>query len=138
MSINLSEWLSLWGALLSTVLAFLKIKEEYNNWFRIGTSYVFCDDDKYGNDISIQNLSNTPVLLDYMVVYSIPKGFFSFFSSKDEIWSPEDEILNDRIEPQAAKIYHFVNFEHFDWKNKKIYVKLNFAGKKVIVKRINK
>ncbi|MFA0080369.1 hypothetical protein AB4427_19975 [Vibrio artabrorum] len=138
MSSDFSVWLSAWGAILSTVLAFLKIKETYNNRFQIGVSHVFRSEPREGNDISIQNLSGTPVLLTYMEVYYRPKGFFSFIRSKKYIWSPEDRMLNQKIEPHSEETYYFYDGDYFTWNNKKIYVKLHFAGKDVIEKRVGK
>ena len=138
MSTDLSVLLSIWGAFLSTVLAGLKIKELYSNRFNIDTSYIFRSDADYGNEISIQNLSNTPVLLNYMEVYSRPKGLLSLFKPQQHIWSPEDEMINYRIEPHSEKTFHFVHGDYFTSKNKKVYVRLYFAGKKAIDKRVNK
>ncbi|MCU8116142.1 hypothetical protein M2H36_21440 [Vibrio vulnificus] len=138
MSIDLSVLLSIWGAVLSTVLAFLKIKEVYNNRFKVGTSHVFRSDEEYGNEISIQNLSSTPILLNYMEVYYRPKGFLSWFKTPKQIWSPEDEILNDRIEPHSGVTFSFIHGDHFTWENRKIYVRLYFAGKKAFEKCVSK
>ncbi|CAH1546168.1 MULTISPECIES: hypothetical protein [Vibrio] len=138
MSIDLSVVLSIWGAVVSTGLAFLKIKEVYNNRFKVGTSYVFRSDAEYGNEISIQNLSNTPILLNYMEVYYRPKGLLSWFEAPKQLWSPEDEMLNDRIEPHSGVTFPFAHGDHFTWENRKIYVRLYFAGKKAFEKRVDK
>jgi hypothetical protein len=138
MSIDLSVLLSIWGAVVSTALAFLKIKEVYSNRFKVGTSYVFRSDEKHGNDISIQNLSSTTILLIYMEVYYRPKGFLSWIKAPKQIWSPEDEMLNKRIEPHSEVTFHFFDGEHFTWKKRKIYVRLCFAGKKEFEKRVDK
>ena len=132
---NIPLLLSLWGAVLSTTLAFLKLRELWNQRFKIKTNHVFRSDPYEGNEIHIQNLSSKPVLLEYMVLF-YKKGSW-WKTEKKRIWSPEDSILNFKIEPFSAKSFNFTEFEHFSWKGKTIYAKLSFAGRKEIVKKIN-
>jgi len=126
--------LSLWGAVLSTVLSVLKVLEYWNNRFQVKISPILRGDIYTGHDISIQNLSSRPVLLEYMELFTL-KGKWPF-RQEQNIWSPEDSFLNARIEPSDAKVYNFSQGNYFGWNSRPIYTRLYFAGKKPITKRI--
>lgn len=126
--------LSLWGALLSTVLSTLKIVEYWRNRFQVRISPILRGDVNMGHDISIQNLSSKPVLLEYMEIFT-KTGKWPFKKEK-YIWSPEDSLLNARIKPANAKVYNFSEGDYFGWNTNPVYVRLYFAGKKPITKKI--
>ncbi len=127
--------LSLWGAILSTILTILKFFEYWNNRFRININTIFRSEANCGHDISISNLSSKPILLEYMELFTL-KGKW-FFKKEHNIWSPEDLIINERIEPSNTKLYNFRQGDYFQWNNKTIYIKLYFIGKKPIIQKIN-
>ncbi|MGB5965585.1 MAG: hypothetical protein WBF77_04790 [Sulfurimonadaceae bacterium] len=126
--------LSLWGAVLSTILSVLKIVEYWNNRFQVEVGQILRGDEDLGHDISIKNLSSKPILLEYMELFT-KKGNWPF-RQKKYIWSPEDSWLNARIEPSDAQVYNFSGSNYFGWNNQNIYVLLYFAGKKPITKKI--
>lgn len=126
--------LSLWGAVLSTILSVMKLVEYWNNRFQVKISPVLRSDIDMGHDISIQNLSSKPVLLEYMEIF-MQKGIWPF-RQEQYFWSPEDSLLNARIEPSDAKVYNFSQGDYFSWKSKPVYVRLYFAGRKSITKKI--
>jgi hypothetical protein len=128
--IELSLILSVWAAVLSTVLAAIKIWESWNSRFQIEVSSILRSCVDMGNDVSITNLSSTPVLLEYMEVYSEKN------KKKQYIYSPEDSWLNVRIEPQNTKVYNFSEGEYFSSGRSPVYIRLRFAGKKPLTKRI--
>ena len=131
LEIEATSFLSIWGSILSTVLAFLKIFEYWKNRFRIEVSPVFRSIPELGNDISINNLSSRPVLLEYMELYVKSDG-------KEEcIWSPEDSLINARIEPYDTKVFNFSEADYFGWNKEPVYIRLYFAGKKEITKFLN-
>jgi hypothetical protein len=73
------DWiLAYWGAVVSTILAFIKIKDAWNNRFQIDIIAVFRDNADYGHEISIQNLSGKPVLLNDIELFYKNKGFWPF------------------------------------------------------------
>jgi len=127
--IELTFLLSLWGAILSSALAILKLSEYRNNRFRIEVSPVLRGCAVQGHDISIQNISSKPVLLIYMEIFRTKDG------EEYCIWSPEDSLLNARIEPYDCKVYNFSEAEYFTWE-KGVCIRLCFAGKKPIIKNI--
>jgi len=126
--------LALWGAILSSILSFCKIIEYWGNRFKIQISWIFRGDIEMGHDISITNLSSKPILLEYMEIFS-KKGIWPFVH-ENYFWSPEDYWLNAKIEPSDTKVYNFSESDYFGWKTKDTYVRLYFAGKKTITKKI--
>jgi hypothetical protein len=134
--ITLPLILSAWGAILSSILAFIKIAEALGNRFKIGTDYMFRGDPGSGNEISIQNLSGKPVLLTYIQLFYKKESWFPF-QKKYELWSPEDELLNSKIESNSSKTFNFTRGDYFSTNDRIIYARLYFAGDKKIIKRIN-
>lgn len=127
--VNLTLILSLWGAVLSSILSVMKLLEYWDNRFQIELSPILRGCEDTGHDISIKNLSSKPILLEYMEIF-IKKD-----SEERCIWSPEDYFLNARIEPYDTKVYKFNGANYFAWKEG-LYARLYFAGKKPIVKNI--
>jgi len=134
MSISLTFALSVWAAVLSTVLSFLKIQEYWINRFKIDISLIYRSHPELGNDISIKNLSSKPILLESMEIYS-KKGIWPF-SKITYLWTPEDSWLNARIESIDTKVYTFSEADYFSWSRKDIYVRLHVAGKRIIDRKI--
>lgn len=123
--------LSLWGAVLSTLLAMLKISEYWTNRFRVEVSPIYRSCEEVGHDISIKNLSSKPALLEYMELFTKKNG-----EEERCLWSPEDSFLNARIEQLDSKVYNFSQSDYFNWSNKEIFVRLYFAGQKPIIKNL--
>jgi len=128
--IELSMILSIWAAALSTILAAIKIWESWSSRFKIEVSSILRSRVDMGNDVSITNVSSRPVLLEYMEVYSVKN------KKRQCIYSPEDSWLNVRIEPQSTKVYNFSEGEYFSSGRSPVYIRLHFAGKKPLTKRI--
>lgn len=133
--ITLPLLVSLWGAALSSILALIKIIEVWGSRFKIEISYMFRSDPDYGNEISIQNLSGKSVLLTYMELFYKKDGIWPFKESIS-LWSPEDELITSKIESQSSKSFCFAQGDHFTTEGKTIYIRLYFAGKKEIVKKV--
>jgi hypothetical protein len=121
---------------LSSILAFIKVSEALTNRFKIGTDYIFRSDPNYGNDISIHNLSGKPVLLTYMEIF-YEKDSWLPFKKKHELWSPEYELLNSKIESHSSKTFCLARGDHFSTNGRTIYARLYFAGDRKVIKRIN-
>ncbi|MEN3758352.1 hypothetical protein ACEUBN_17430 [Aeromonas veronii] len=132
--LEISLLLGVWGALLSTILFVLKLYEVWGQRFQIEVSSITRSSVELGHDISIKNLSSKPVLLEYLELYS-KKGWFPF-SKCSYIWSPEDSCLDARIEPFGKKTYNFNQGDYFSLSDKKVYMRLYFAGHKPFVKKI--
>lgn len=133
--IDWSLIIAIWGAVLSTLLTIPKLLETWSNRFQIDVTHVFRSDPRMGNEIHIRNLSGKPIMLEYLELYyqedSWPR------TKKRYFWSPEDSLLNLRVEPTDNKVLTFSEAGHFSWgKGQKIFVKLYFVGRKAIVKRV--
>lgn len=57
--------LAWWGAILSTILACIKIWEVWRDRFQIDVSYYFSGNESIGNTVRIRNLSMRPCILEY-------------------------------------------------------------------------
>jgi len=137
MDIDWSLIIAGYGAFLSTLLAIPSLREAWSNRFQIDVSYVFRGDPGVGNVVHIRNLSGKPIILEYFELSCIegfwPKRKIRYFES------PEDELLNLRIEPAGNEVLNFSEGYHFPWgKGKRVYIKLYFVGKKPVVKRLGK
>jgi len=130
------SFLALWGAVLSTVLAIIKIYELWRDRFRIEVSYSFTSDRNRGNKVFIRNLSSKAVILSYWELMDLEKSWplkqFHSFSS------PEDEAQDVRIDPLSSYTLSFTELDNFVWGSyKKIYIRLHIAGRrKPIVKKV--
>ena len=135
MEIDWSLTIAVWGAVLSTLLAVPKLYEFWSNRFQIDVSHVFRGDPEMGNEIHIRNLSGKPIILEYLELYyqqgHWPRRKMNYF------WSPEDSLLNLKIESADNKVLTFCKADHFSWgSGRRIYVRLYFVGKKPIVKKL--
>lgn len=133
-SVETTLLLSLWGAFLSTVLGVLKFFEYWNNRFRVRVTWILRGSEEEGHDVSIQNLSSKPLLLEYLEIFS--KTSNDGGTPKEYLWTPEDSWLNARIAPHDTKVYNFSEADYFSWNKKHIYIRLYFAGRRPITKKI--
>lgn len=128
--------LSIWGATLSTLLAFIRVRDFVNNRFKVNITYLLRTDAGDGNDINVQNLSGKPVLLEYMEIFSTKRtGLFK--KETKQLWSPEDAYLNLRIDSCSSEKFCFRDADYFYWPNRNIFIRLYFAGKnRPLVKKV--
>ncbi len=101
---------------------------------KIKINYVLRGDIEAGHDICIQNLSGKPVILEYMEIFG--KNNQWPVSKNIILWHPEDSLINSKIEPRSSKCFYFNQADYFSFGKKPIYVRLNFAGRKSIIKKI--
>jgi hypothetical protein len=59
------SFLAIWGSVISTVLAVIKIRETWRDQRRLTTSHSFSHPDYGENQIIIENPSNTPMMVNY-------------------------------------------------------------------------
>lgn len=62
---QLTLWLSIWGAALSTSLVGLKFFEVWRDRSRMQTTFHFTSDPERGNEVTIFNISGRPLLVSY-------------------------------------------------------------------------
>lgn len=126
---------ALWGAVLSTLMALLRIYELLRDRFRIELLTTVTSDVYEGNTVHIRNLSNRKVLLDYwelqLATGRWPFQKFSHVESQDFDAHPRT------IEPQSSHSLNFSEANYFSsgakfMKGKAYYMRLNFAGHRSI------
>lgn len=133
------NYIALWGAVLSTVLALIKMWEFWQTRFRIEIGHGFTGSLEMGNDIHIRNLSSNPAILCYWELFY-----------RDHLWplkkdtyisSPEADTCDIRIEQHSSKTFNFNGQDHFSWnwkamKGRRIYIRLHFAGRRSITRKV--
>lgn len=134
----MENYIAWWGAGLSTLLALIKLFELWNGRFRIETGYSFTGHPDIGNDIFIRNLTSNRVILSYWELFY--RSHYWPLVKDSQIDSSEDicEIL---IEPNSSKTLNFSGANSFSWGHKamnkrRIYLRLNIAGRRAITKKI--
>ena len=137
MSIDVGSLIAWWGAVLSTLLALIKLHEFWRDRFRIEIGHGFTGDVNHGNDIHIRNLSSRPIILSYWEIF-YRKGYC--FTKKDKyIASPEAFACDLKIDPHSSHTLNFNGQDHFSWgqtDGSKIYMRLHIAGRRPIVKKV--
>ena len=130
--------LAVWGAILSTVLAFAKVYELWRDRGRISTSYAMRDVEG-GNTIYITNLSSKPINVQYWELFWRKR---EGLRRKETRIAPEDETGVMRIEPHQLASLHFAGEHYFAWGAKtiprgRLYLRLHIAGRRrPVVRRI--
>jgi hypothetical protein len=129
------EWLSkadplaVWGAVLST---FLAAREIYKARTRIEIGYNFTGLPEEGNEITIRNLSSSPIIIKYWELVWCKRKFLKWvpFKSVD----PGEFNKDIHVPEHSSTSLLFAEEEYFDWSHKslkggKIFIRLHLAGK---------
>jgi hypothetical protein len=130
-ALDLKDWLTIWGAVLSTVLAVMKIYEIWRDRARIDASLMISDVD-HGNDIRIRNLSGKPIIIEYWEIFaaSDAKGKRNY-----EVIQVDDFSGDLSIAPYTSVNWNFCDANHFNTtdkylKGRSIYLKICVVGRK--------
>lgn len=130
-----SFWLGLWGSVIATALAGIKLWEFYRD-SRLGltTSYSFTSLPEYGNEIIIENTSKTPALITYWeLIWARRILWFNIFELGGEY--PDEGYCDITIPAHARHMMPFREENHFKTKREidghrvALYLKLYLAGK---------
>ena len=135
-NINYIAW---WGAVLSTLLALIKVWELWQTRFRIEVGSGLTGNLEMGNDIHIRNLSSNPAILCYWELFY--RDHFWPLKKDTYISSPEADTCDIRVDQHSSKTFNFNGQDHFSWSRKvmkghKIYIRLHFAGRRPIVRKV--
>jgi len=129
-----SFWLGLWGSIVATALAGIKIWEFYRDT-RLGitTSYSFSDPER-GNEIIIENTSKTPVLITYWeLVWARRFMWLNLLEIGEEY--PDVGYCDITVPAHSRHVMEFKDQHYFQRKHKisgqrvTLYLKLYIAGK---------
>jgi hypothetical protein len=105
-----------WGAVLSTLLAIVKLWELWRDRFRLEIGYNFTGKEEEGNTIIVRNLSGKPVILSWWEVLYV-SGRWPRRKFEDAAY-PDYDAGDERIEPHSSLQLHFVENNHFAWGHK--------------------
>jgi hypothetical protein len=133
------SYIAWWGAGLSTLLALIKLWELWRTRFRIEVGRALNGSVEMGNDIHIRNLSSNPTILCYWELFY--RDHLWPFRKDTYIISPEADSCDIRIEQHSSKTFNFNGQDHFSWdrkvmKGRRIYIRLHFAGRWSIIRKI--
>ena len=126
------EIIALWGAILSTILAIVKLWEIWRDRRRIEVSYSFIGIPEVGNDIIIRNLSNTPFIMTYWELQFCSKKWLTWIPYRTE--EPCEFATDVCIQGHSSYKLNFSGQDYFDWGHKalggkRLYLRLHIAGK---------
>lgn len=132
-----NDWIAIWGAVLSTGLALLRLWELYRNHFRVDTAYNLTSSEIEGNEIYIRNLNNRPITIEHWELQWRDRRW----SKADTIRIAQDFSAGRKIDAYGSMTLRFEQDDYFSTKpisdGKKLYIKLYFVGKKrPVLKRV--
>jgi hypothetical protein len=127
---GLSIALALWGAVLSTVLAGIKIWEVRREGIRLTTFYRFHSDPAVGNDVIIQNLSKSPVMITFWSLHWVRRHWGRSIIIDGRF--PEEGGSNLTIAPFSQ---HVLSFDYIEWGARavhkaKLWLVLHIVGRR--------
>ncbi len=138
-SLDLKDLVAVWGGILSTGLAGIKVFEWWRDRDRLDISFGSTSSVEHGNQIQIRNLSNRPIIVKHWEL------FFSFDSKgkKDyELVESAEYDDNDlTIAAHASIQWNFCEARYFSTSEKQlrgrsIYLRLCIAGRKDLTTKI--
>lgn len=127
--------LSIWGAVVSTGLAGVKLWEIFRDRQRLSISYFFTSDPHRGNQIVISNPTKTPVMIEGWNLAWKKYKFFSLHSVDALTSYPEDGIAEITVPAYGRHTIDFTEQYYFEWGQSvrrlgKLYLVLNVVGRK--------
>lgn len=133
---EMSIYVALWGAVLSTLLAVVKIWEIWRERFRLEIGYNFSDNIVVGNKIILRNLSGKPIILSYWELLHCTGNWPRKVLTS--IAYPDHDESDRRIDPYSTLELSFTEQNYFEWGRKalrggKILIRLHIAGRKPIL-----
>lgn len=131
--------IALWGAVLSTALAGIKIWEVWRDRFQIELDYSFTTSSDHGSHISIHNPSARTLILKHCeLLYGDQKASQRRLEHAD---SGDFDDPPRAIAPYATLDLHFDEERHFSWgadflNGRRIYLRMHFAGRKPVLQLV--
>ena len=130
------NFMAVWGAVLSTILAVAKLWEMWRDRFRIEVGYNFTSAPDIGNQIFVRNLAAHPVIVCYWEL-SWVSGRWPF-RKFEYIASPEEDARDIRLGPQSSFELNFRDQNHFDTglaatKCRRLCLRIHMAGRRSVL-----
>lgn len=138
-SLDLKDLMAVWGGLLSTGLAGIKIVEWWRDRDRLDISFGSSTSVEHGNQIQIRNLSKRPIIVKHWEL------FFAFDpEGKRDCEFVESADYDDgdlTIAAHASKHWNFCEARYFSTSDKhlrgrSIYLRLFIAGRREITTKL--
>ncbi len=127
---SITDYLSIYGAVLSTLLAIFKIYDIYQNRFRLEVSHSFTTSYEIGNSIGVYNASGKPVTITAYKLQFFDKQNVIGWKIAHTINVPDDEdLISIKINPYTQTTLNFRDQDHFDWGTQKICILFHIAGR---------
>lgn len=135
MLIDHSEIAAYWGAVISTVLGLIKLREVYLNRIRLLVSYSFTSDPTRGNEIQLANPSNVPVMVQNWKLLWVKKRRLRKDIIKELTFDDEPELCGINIGAHSRHSIYFQDQDHFEWGFRtkaygKLYIQVFIVEKK--------
>lgn len=128
--------LALWGAILSTGLAALRVWEFATRGPSLVSRRHFSPSPEQGNTITIENTSATPAMISYWELVWV-SGRHPPFNEKRRVGSPDarSPIKTMTIAPHSTVDLLFSGQEYFGWgagteSMGRLFLKLHMAGRR--------
>ena len=136
---GLNDWLAVWGAFLSTVLAAIKIAEWWRDRNRLEIGFTCTTSESEGNTIIIRNLYSKPIIITYWEIFLAknPRRDSEQVSLESADFDNGDQVVaaHDFVQWNFSEAGFFGTSEKF-LKGRGIYLRLCIAGRKPIVRRL--
>lgn len=144
----MSEWITnltnattpaWWGAVLSTILAIIKVWELWRDRFKIEIGSNFTTNAYIGNEIRIRNLTPKPLILTHWEIFH--RSGIPLFRKEKSICCREFDTADSTIVPASTHKLTFSGEFYFstalqNLKCSGIYIRVNVAGHRQLCRKI--
>lgn len=127
-----------WGAVLSTLLAVIKIWEVWRARIRIEVGHNFTSNEHIGNQVIIRNLGATPLIITYWELVWCERKLLRWQQSLSI--DPEENVEDIKLAEHSSIKLSFTEMQHFKTspaalKGRTIYLRLYLASRSRPIKR---
>jgi hypothetical protein len=131
--VSLTTILAVWGALLSTALAGVKLREVWQARFRVEVVACLTGSEELGHTVLVRNLAGNPVILGYWEVVRI-SGRWPF-QKEVCLVSLDEHATDSSIAAYSTLSLSFREQDQFPWapaslEGDRIFIRLHFAGRR--------
>lgn len=133
MNLQASDWIAIYAAVLSTILAMLKLVMFIRGYYRISVLSTTTTSRKIGNAVSIYNHCDRALQVVYWKLER-QSGIWPFREIETVATREFDMSAGSRIEEYGSMTINFKDEDYFktsgpEFDGKRYYLKLYFAGK---------
>lgn len=133
---SVTQSLAIWGAILSTLLACLRIWEFWQGRFRIEVSTLFTGCKESGHRVSVRNLSGKQLILEHWAIMRVSGRWPR--RTANTLVSAEFDANDIVIASQSTFPLSFVEESYFPWGGSlggdRLAIRLHFAGRRSVLR----